>query len=114
VRSRPRVNSQRLRISHIGKVRDQLEVVDNLRPSLLAALDTEAQNASEASGEVLLRELVALVRGKTRVRNPRDVLVLLQPLGQLERILGMALAAQREGLHAEQQLLGGEGVESGA
>jgi hypothetical protein len=61
------VDGKRLRISYIGQVGDQLEVVHNLRASLLAALDTEAEDTAESSGKVLLSELVALVGGETWV-----------------------------------------------
>lgn len=48
---------------------------------------------------------------KAGVRNPRNILVLLEPLSQREGISSMALAAQTERLQAEDQLLGSEGVQ---
>lgn len=45
------------------------------------------------------------------VRDPADLGALLQVLRERERVLGVALRAQRQGLGAEQQLLGGKGVE---
>ena len=48
---------------------------------------------------------------ESRIRHPRYVLVLLQPARKRNRIAGMAFAAQAEGLEADEELLGSEGVQ---
>ena len=55
--------------------------------------------------------LVALQPG---IRDPADIFVGLEPLCEFQRVIGVALGAQREGLGAEEELLGCEGVEGGA
>ena len=53
-------------------------------------------------------------RLETRVRDPRDgLLLLLEPLGQGQRVGDVALHAQRERLDTEQDLLRRERVERG-
>jgi hypothetical protein len=51
---------------------------------------------------------------KPRVRDPRDLGMCLEPLGQREGVLRMPLSAQGQGLDAEQQLLGRKRVQAGA
>ncbi|KAB8760612.1 hypothetical protein FH972_026604 [Carpinus fangiana] len=110
----PGVDGQTLGVADVGQVGDELEAVDDLRAGGLAALDAKGEHAAEAAGEVLLGQGVRGVRLEAGVRDPRDVLVLLEPLGQGDGVAGVALAAQAERLGAEQQLLGGEGVQGGA
>lgn len=42
---------------------------------------------------------------ETRVRHPRNMLVLLQPFRQSQRIAGMSLRTQAQRLQSQQQLL---------
>lgn len=111
MRRRPRMDSQRLRITHIGQVRDQLEVIHDLATRLAAALDAEREHASEALLEVLLRRLVAGVAFQTRIRHPGDVRVALEPARQLESVIRVPLCAERQRLDAEEELLRSEGVQ---
>lgn len=53
---------------------------------------------------------VALEAG---VRHPADVFAVLEVLGQGEGVLGVALGTEGQGLDAEEELLGGKGVEGG-
>lgn len=53
------VDGEGLGITNIGKVGDELEVVDNVGTSLLAALDTKGQDTAEAALQVLEGNLVA-------------------------------------------------------
>lgn len=111
MRCRPGVYRQRLRVAHIRQIADQLEPIHDLLPSLLPALDTKAQHAAKAAREVFLRQRVALMRFQPRIAHPHDMVVFLQPLGERQRVGGMALTAQREGLHPQHQLLRREGVQ---
>ena len=45
----PRVDSQRLGVSDIGQVRDQLEAIDDLASCLSIALDAKGEHAAETS-----------------------------------------------------------------
>ena len=103
-----------LRVTDVNKVRDELEALDNLTTRAASPLHTEAQHTARAPLEVPLRVLVVRVVLQPRVRHPADVLALLQPPGQGEGVLGVAGRAQAQRLGAEEQLLGGEGVEAGA
>ena len=51
---------------------------------------------------------------EARVADPADVLILLKPLRQLQRVLGVPLGAQAQRLDAEQELLRREGAHAGA
>src|SRR5204862_137699 len=62
----------------------------------------------EAVNEILLSPPMVRMRVKAGVRKPRDRGMLLQPLGQLKRVRGMTLDAQRQCLDALKQK---EGIE---
>lgn len=110
----PGVDREGLGVTNVGEVADELEGVDDLGAGGGAALDTDGEDTAVAAGEVLGGSLVRGVRGETGVRDPVDVLVLLEPLGEGEGVRGVALGTEREGLETEDQLLGAEGVEGGA
>lgn len=107
------LDGQGLGITDVGEVGNQLEAIDNLAAGRTAALDTEAQDTSEAPLEILLGRLVVSVALQAGVRNPRDVGALLQVPGQGQSVLGVALSTETESLDTEDELLGGEGVERG-
>lgn len=54
---------------------------------------------------------MGLVGLQPRVRDPANVLVGLEPFREFEGVVGVALGAEGEGFDAEEELLGGEGVE---
>lgn len=108
------LNSKSLGVTNVGKVGDELEAIDNLAAGVTATLNTEAEDTAEAALEVLLGVLVRRMALKTGVRDPRDVRVLLEPLGKSGGVLSVALGPQAEGLETEEELLSTEGVEAGA
>lgn len=114
VRRGPGVDRERLRVADVGEVADQLEAVDDLGAAGRAALDADGEHTAVAAGEVLGRGRVRRVRVEAGVRDPADVLVLLEPLGEREGVRRVALGTERERLQAEDQLLGAEGVEGRA
>lgn len=108
----PGVDGKGLGITNVGEVGDELEAVDNLAAST-AALDAEAEDATEASLEVLLGRLVVGVALESGVRDPADVGAGLKVLCESQGVLGVALGAQAQGLSAEEELLSSKGVEGG-
>lgn len=108
------LNSERLGVTDVRKVGDELESVDNLATSLATTFDTEAQDATVTPLEVLLGRLVVWVALQTGVRDPADLRVVLEPFGQVQSILRVAFGAETKRLNTEEELLGSEGVESGA
>ena len=110
----PGVDGKGLGVTDVGEVGDELEAVDNLGAgSAGAGLDAEGEDTAVAALEVLLGHLVRDVVLEAGVRHPADVLALLEPLGEGQGVLGVALGAEREGLDTEEELLGGEGVQAG-
>lgn len=97
----------------LGKVRNQLEIVDDLASSGTTALDTEGQHTAEAPFQIPLRGLVVGVALQSGVRNPADVLVLLEPACQSKSVAGVTFGAQAQSLQTQQELLSCEGVQSG-
>lgn len=95
----------------LGKVGNQLEAVDNLASSSRTTLNSNGQNTAKAASQILLRGSVRRVFFQARVRDPRHMLVILEPLGQRQGISSVALATQTQRLQAENQLLGSEGVQ---
>lgn len=98
----------------LGKIGNQLEAIDNLASSRRTTLNTNRQNTTKSASQILLRRSVRRVILKTGIRDPRDMLILLEPLSQGKRISSMALAAQTQRLQTKDQLLGRERVQSGA
>lgn len=113
VRRGPRVDRQRLGVTNIGEVGNQLEAIDDLAAGRAAALYAKAQHAAKAALEVLLGRRVGRVALETRVRHPRDVGALLEVLGEGDGVLRVPLGAQRQGLEAEQELVRAKGVQAG-
>lgn len=87
-----------LRVSDVGQVRGELELVDEGCSCLCVALDSKGKDATRASREVLLCEVVALVARETWVRDPVYAEVLLQPLCQRKGIVCVSLCSERERL----------------
>lgn len=114
MRRRPRVNRERLTVAHVRQIADQLEVIHDLAAGAGIPFDAKTQDTTEATLEVFLRQLMALMALQTRVLDPRHVLILLEPLRELKCVLGVAFGAQTQRLDTEEELLGGEGVEGAA
>jgi len=110
--SRPRVNSQSLRVTHVGQVGNQLESIDDLTTSSSATLDTKAQHTTKSTLEVSQGELMGRMVLKTRIRNPGHVFGFFQPSRQGKCVLGVTLSSQTEGLKTLNKLECSERVES--
>lgn len=108
------VDDQGLCVTDVGQVGRKLEVVDERGTLGGVTLDTEAEHTSETVLEVLLRERVRRMRGKTWVRDPGDARVGLEPLGEGECVVDVALHTQREGLETLEEEERAEWVEGGA
>lgn len=93
-----RLDDEGLGITDVGKVRSELAAVDKGVASLETALDAESEDGTEATLEVLLRELVAGVVRKTSVADPGDLGPRLEPLRELEGVLAVASRTERQGL----------------
>lgn len=108
------MDDEGLSITDVGQVGSQLEAVDDLSTNGWSSLDTERQDTSESSLEVLLGELVRWVRLKTWVGNPGDLWVGLEPLGEGEGVLDVTLDTEWEGLETDDEVEGTEWVEGGS
>ncbi len=100
---RGRVDDQRLGVADVGEQREDLDVVDEPTAGLDAALDPEGDDATEATGQVTLGELVGRVRLETRIADPGHLGSALEPLGHRQRVLAVALDPQRQRLEALQE-----------
>lgn len=105
------LDGQRLRVTDISEVRDELEAIDHLGTSRATTVNAEAEDTTETVTQVLLRRFVVRVALKTGIRHPANVLALLQPLGKRQSVLAVAFSPQAQGLDTQEQLLRGEGVE---
>jgi len=102
VRRRRRMDHERLGVADIGKVTRQPERVDDLTAHhRVAALHAKAQHAPKrALPERPEGQLVRRVRHEAEVGHPGDLLVLFEVLRESERIVRVALRAERERLEA--------------
>ena len=83
---------------------DELQRIHELDRRLAAALDAERHHAARrVAVELLLDELVVLRAGEPGEVDPRDLLLGLEPLGDLERALRVATYPEVQRLEAEVQ-----------
>ena len=96
------MDDQRPGIADIGEMGDDLQAFDEGDPGLVAALDAEGEDRTGAlRAEPLLGGVVGMV-GKARIFDPVDLRMRLQVLGDGQRVVAVALHAQRQRLDAGQ------------
>jgi hypothetical protein len=93
MRRRPRMNSQRLRISHIRQIRNQLEVIHNLASRRASTLNTERKYTPKSPWQIFLRKLMGRMALESWIAHPAHILIRFEPLCQFQRIERMPLAA---------------------
>ncbi len=111
VRGRCRVDDQRAGVADIGEVGEQLDVRHHRDAGLVAAGETEGEDAAGALRRIALGEVVVAVAGKARIAHPVHLRMRRQILGNRQRIVAMALDAQRQRLDAGENQEGVEGRE---
>ena len=104
------MDDQRLRVAHVGYVREELHRLDAPLPRLPTALDAECEDRAGALGQVLLGQLVVAVRPQPRVVDVLDRRVLLEELGHLLGVGDVAVHAHVQRLQPLQEQEGGEGL----
>ena len=97
------MNSQRLHVSHIGKEREYLEMVDECPSLFLTALYLECKDTAAALWEILLIEFVRRVGRDGRVMHLCHLRMLAEIIHHLEGILHVTLNAQWQRLYALQE-----------
>lgn len=95
----------------LGKIGDQLEVIHDLATCSSTALDTKGQHTTETAFEVLLRSRMTWMAFQTRVRDPGNVLVLLQPVCHGKGVGRMSFTSQAQCLNTKEKLLSSKRVE---
>ena len=108
VGGRRRVDDERLRIAHVGEQRVELDVVDDRQARLASALHAKDECSAVAVREQAASELVTRIVFQARVAHPAHLGVIVQEARHSERVVGVALHAQREGLEAYADELRGE------
>lgn len=89
----------------LRKVGNQLEAVYKLDTGSSAAFDTERKNTTKPTFQVPFGSLMAWVAFQSRVRDPADVFVLLEPVCKNSGVAGMSFSTQTQGLQTQQKLL---------
>ena len=67
-------------------------------PASIAALDAEGEDAAGALRAIAPRQLMIAIVGQAGVGDPADLIVRGQMLGDRQRVVAMALHAQRQRL----------------
>jgi len=88
------VDHEGLGVTDIGKVRCELDRVDEFLAGVDAAFDAEREHTAVPVGEDLLGHLVVRMILETRIVDPRHLGLLLQPQGELEGVVNVALDSQ--------------------
>ena len=94
------MNDQRAGVADIGQMREQFHIGHQLHAGVVAALETDGQHRAAALRRIFFGERVIFVAGETRIAHPGHLRPLRQPFGNGERVVGMALHAQRQRLDA--------------
>ena len=103
VRSGSRVNDKALYVCDVSQQRENLELVDELERSFLAALDVEGEDGRAAVREILLVQSVIRVLRQGRMIYMLDLRMVLEELNDLLGVLNVTLDAQGQGLGALEQ-----------
>ena len=102
MRGRCRVRRQRFGVADIDQPREQLQGVQEACAGSalirIAALEAERKNPGGAPAHQALHDRMVGVVGQTGVAYKIDLRVLLQELGQRQRVIADAIHAQRQGL----------------
>jgi len=114
VRGRGRVAGECLAVADVDQAGYQLQGVLEFTAAFAAALDAKAEDAGSATAHVFLDQRVVLVGGLTGVVHPGDFWVVLQEVGDLQRVVADAVHAQGEGFDALQDHEGVERADGGA
>ena len=103
------MDDQAARVADIGEMAEQLDVADERDAGIVAALQPEGEHRAGALRAIALGERMEFVAGQPRIIHPGDLVVGRDSqVGDRERIVAMALHAQRQRLDAGQDE---EGVE---
>ena len=104
------MDNKALHVRHVGQQREDLQVVDEGKGFLAAALDVKGKDGCAAVGEILLVQSVIRVIRQRGVVHLFHLRVVSKELHHLFGVLHMTLDAQAQRLGALQQQ---EGVEGG-
>ena len=108
------VDDQTLHVGHIGQQGENLQAVDEPVSLSLAAPDLKGEDGRAPVGKIPLVQCVVRVVRQRGMVHTLHLGVLGQIGHHLPRVLGVALQAQGEGLHALKQQKGVEGGDGGA
>ena len=97
------MDDEGLHVGDVGEEAEDLEMVDEFLRRLSAALDLEREDGDAAVGEIFLVERVIRMIRERGMVDLRDVRVLREVVDDLERVLDVALDAERERLRALQE-----------
>ncbi|MOA02939.1 hypothetical protein D3C78_1224160 [compost metagenome] len=88
------MNDQRLGITHIGKMREQLHVFDQFATGFDAALDLKSQDSALTFRQILLSQLIGFMAREASIAYPFNLVMSFKELRYFQRILAMALYAE--------------------
>lgn len=86
-----------LGIAHVGEMRKEAEFFDEPLASRLASLNPENDHAPEPVAQHTASRGMGGIVGQPRIADPRHFRVLLEMIGDLQRIGAVPLHAQRQG-----------------
>src|SRR6185437_676691 len=94
------MNDERTRIANIGEVGEESHIGNELHAGVVTALQPECKHRAGALRYIFLGERVILVAWEPCVAHPRNFRTLRQPFGDRQRIVTVALHAERQCLDA--------------
>ena len=103
------MDDERARVADVGQMREEFDRRHRLDTRIITALEAKGENGARTFRAIFLLQRVMLVVGKSCVVDPRHLRMLLQPFRDLQRVVAVALHAERQGFHAGQDEEGVEG-----
>ena len=101
------------RVADIGEMAEKLDVAHEPHAILIAALEPEGEHGAGTKRAIALGEGVIGVAWQPRIVHPPHLGMTRQPLRHGQRVVAVALHAERQGLDAGQDQKGVEGRDGG-
>lgn len=102
--SRGRLDRKGFRVADVGEVFEKLEGIDEFRAGRSTALDAEDDHRATFPAEIFTVKIGLAIPWETGVADPVDGRVVLEVLGNGERIFAMTLHPKWQGLDALERL----------
>src|SRR5579884_1220181 len=97
-----RVNDQAARVTDVGQVGEEADIVDNGLAGLVAPFDAKGKDGTGTAWQIAPGQFIVRTIGQAWIVNPADCRMFLEELSDLKRVLAVPFHTQRERLQTLQ------------